>query len=381
MLEAFEVFVPTRVVFGWGAIGKLGDIVAPLGDSLLLVTGRHSSRDNGLLAEVTAALQRRGIRVTVLEGVAPNPRCALVDEGARLARAQGLHSVVGLGGGSTIDTAKAIAVAVMGDRPVAHYVWGKATLPTAKLPLVAIPTTAGTGAELSRGAILTDDATGRKGGLRGEVCLPTLAVVDPQLTVSLPPAITAETGFDAWCHAIETFVSRKANPFTEALSLRAMERIVKFLPRAVRNGADREARLEMSAASLMMGWNLGLSTTCLPHRLQYPVGAKSDSTHARGLAALHTAWIRQAAPLAPDKFACVSRILADGYCGGPASAFDCADRERAFMEDIGMITSLGVLGITKAECEILTDQVTGDVASDPGPSDRAAILRIYQSSI
>jgi alcohol dehydrogenase class IV len=344
------------------------------------VTGRHSARDNGRLAEVTDTLERRGIRVVVLGGVAPNPRCALVDEGVRVAQAQGLQVIVGLGGGSTIDTAKAIAVAAMGDQPVARYIWGKATLPSAKLPLVAIPTTAGTGAELSRGAILTDEATGRKGGLRGEVCLPTQALVDPQLTVDLPPRITAETGFDAWCHALETFVSRKANPFTEALSLHAMERIVKFLPRAVRNGADREARQEMAAASLMMGWNLGLSTTCLPHRLQYPVGARSDSTHARGLAALHTAWIRQAAPFAPDKFARVNRILTDGH-GGRSVASDCADRERAFMEDIGMITSLGDLGITEADCAALTDEVTGDVASDPGPSDRAAILRIYQSSL
>jgi alcohol dehydrogenase class IV len=380
MLEAFEFCVPTRVVFGWGAVSQLADLVAPWGDSVLLVTGCRSAKRTDSIGKVTESLRMHGCRVELLAGVTPNPRCTIVDEGARIARDRAVRVVIGFGGGSTIDVAKGIAVAAMADRPVGEYIWGSRSAPSSKLPLFAIPTTAGTGSEISRAAILTNAQTRRKGGLRGDVCLPTCAVVDPQLTVSMPTAITAETGFDAWCHALETYISRKANPFTEALSLHAMEQIIRFLPSAIRDGSDREARSGLSAASLMMGWNLGVSTTCLPHRLQYPIGAKTDSTHARGLAALHPAWIRQATPAASEKFARVSQILARRYKASGDSAIDCAVLEQSFIEEIGMMTTLRDLGVTAADCEVLAEQVTGDVASDPGPNDLRAILWIYQNS-
>jgi alcohol dehydrogenase class IV len=217
--------------------------------------------------------------------------------------------VIGLEGGSALDAAKAIAVAAVSDQPLVRYIWGGVPMPATKIPLVALPTTAGTGSEVSRGAILTEAETGRKSGLRGEICLPTHALVDPELSASMPASVTAETGFDAWAHANETYLSRKANPFTEALSIGAMERIAEFLSRAVRDGSDRTVRAEMAAASLMMGWNPGLATTCLPHPLQHPLGAKTDSSHARGIAALHLAWLRQVAPFAVDKLARVSGIL------------------------------------------------------------------------
>jgi len=271
----FEFATATRIVFGEGTLGEVPAAARAMGTRALLVTGRSGER-----APLPAAA------TFAVEG---EPTVELVRRGVEAAREAGADLVIALGGGSAIDAGKAIAALVANGGDVADYleVIGKAQpLARPSLPFIAIPTTAGTGSEVTRNAVLASPEHSVKASLRGLFLLPRLAVVDPELTYELPPAITASTGLDALTQLIEPYVSARANPMTDALCLQGLRRAAGALVRAWRDGSDREARRDMALASLFGGLALANAGLGAVHGFAAPVGGMFAAPHGAVCAAL-----------------------------------------------------------------------------------------------
>lgn len=261
------------------------------GNIMLVTTGRSLAR-LGYVEELAETIRRcsSAERVLVFDCVSANPRLSEVRKGILEGKENRIRAVVGFGGGSAIDGAKAIAAGVGMDEEIGELFYGGKE-PGRALPVIAIPTTAGTGSELSRAAIITDEENRKKGGIRGAALYPKAAIVDSAFTDSVPFAVTMETGFDVFAHAMESYLSLAGSPYTRMQSEYGIQAVGKYLPRLAQDLGDKEARDRLSFASMIMGINLGNAGTCLPHRLQYPVGARTDTSHGAGLAALFTAWI------------------------------------------------------------------------------------------
>jgi alcohol dehydrogenase class IV len=251
----------------------------------------------------------------------------------------------------------------------------------ASMPVIALPSTAGTGAEVSRGAIILHRSARRKRGVRGRGIAPRVAVVDPELVISAGQRVTAESGFDAMAHALETGVSRAASPLNLLLAGESLRRLFKAIPDAIADPESVAARSSGAYAALLMGINLATASTCLPHRLQYPVGALTGTSHARGVAALLPRWLRRTEQYAADRLAALARGA--GFPGGDqaklvkallAAVDDWIDR-------IGMRTTLGALGVNPGDVRELVAMVEGSLHNDPGPVEPADLEKLYRESL
>ena len=374
--------IPTRTLFGEGTRHSLTDIIgtASTGRVLVIATATTARRTP---AKETIDELVRTFPTDIWTGVKPNPRVSDIDACVGSFRDADITHIVGIGGGSVLDHAKATAMALAAGKPAAELLKMKTPLPQRHNTLILMPTTSGTGAELSFGAILTDENSGEKLGLRGRVLAADHAVVDPELTYSAPHDLSMTTGFDVLTHALETWLSTAASPFTADLSRAALERVFAFLPRIGSDPGDVEARREIAYAAMIMGINLALSTTCLPHRLQYPLGAATDTAHAEGLAALYPAWLSHVRPFAPEKMARCAQWIGVDIPGAPDS-----DNARAFEEavlallsEIGLERDMSDLGVTDEESRLFADRVTGRLDTDPGYRNRDDIDSIYAASL
>ncbi len=374
----FNIGIPTQIAFGSGSLSRFASVCEEhaWNKALVIASASMSQRDFA-----AAFLDRLPLEVQIWTNVESNPRVGTVDACVAEYRAQGIDVVIGIGGGSAMDQAKATAVGLRAGPSVTSLMRGEAPMPTTKAPLALVPTTSGTGSEASWGAILTDCERGEKGGLRGRVVSADYAFVDPSCTIDLPESITMTTGFDVLTHALETFLSKKRSPYTTMLSRRSMQSVFRYLPVLKSSPRDLGARTEMAFASTLAGINLALSSTCLPHRLQYPLGALTDTPHAEGLAALYPSWLASTLPYATADLAECAR-----WIGGTASS----DRELAdwFVEQVGaLIGSIGMLrrlsdfGIDEATAEKLVSQVSGALDNDPGDASPEALRRIYLQSV
>jgi alcohol dehydrogenase class IV len=286
----FEFATAGRIVFGAGAIAQLPENIQSLGLGLglgrrpLVVTGSHPGRAEKLLAGLSA----KGFSATTF-AVAGEPEIATVENGVALAKAERCDLVVSFGGGSVIDAGKAIAAMMTNQGSLADYLeivgHGKA-LERCPAPFVAIPTTAGTGSEVTRNAVLASPAHKVKVSLRSPLMLPRLAVVDPELTYDLPPALTASTGLDALTQLIEPYVCLRANPMTDAYCLDGLHRAARSLREAVSNGQNKTAREDMAVASLFGGLALANAGLGAVHGFAGPIGGMFPAPHGAVCAAL-----------------------------------------------------------------------------------------------
>ena len=286
--------------------------------------------------------------------------------------------VVGFGGGSALDAAKAIAAGVGMDMDI-YDIFKTGQEPSdATLPIIAIPTTAGTGSELSKAAIITDEQQEKKGGIRGTALYPSVAIVDSAFTETIPFQTTMETGFDVLAHAIETYISKAATPFTEILSEQAIKIVGEYLPRLAGDLGDVEAREKMSFASMIMGINLGNASTCLPHRMQYPVGAHTDTSHGAGLAAMYPAWIEYEYEYSREKIEQIFHLFLNESC---CSGVRAAELMKGFLDKLQMSRSLRGLGITEEMVAGMATEVTGNIHNDPAADGQDIIRKIYRGSL
>ena len=281
----FEFVTATRIIFGPGALQEIGALAGEFGKRVLVVTGRDSSRAEKLLAWLRAA----GIR-TANFSVTGEPDIATVESGVALGKKENCECVIGFGGGSALDAAKAIAAMLANDGDLLEYleIIGRGKVLTKpSSPFIAIPTTAGTGAEVTRNAVLASPEHGLKVSLRSPLMLAKIALIDPELTSDLPPAITARTGLDALTQLIEPFVCLRANPMTDGLCAEGLSRGARSLPAAFHDGQNKSAREDMALASLFGGLALANAGLGAVHGFAGPIGGRfPNAPHGAICAAL-----------------------------------------------------------------------------------------------
>jgi alcohol dehydrogenase class IV len=363
-------FGRTRFVFGWGRSPELVSLASDLGTHVLFVTSETASGQANVINDLRSQLESRGCSTVHFAGVQPDPDVTTLER--VLPEARKCDVIVGIGGGSVLDAGKGLAVAAMSDlSPSAWLHRGTVGDDSPRKPLVLVPTTAGTGSELSFGAILSDRSRQFKGGLRGPRLAPDVALVDPALTVTAPPKLTAETGFDIVTHAFESFVSRKATSQSRMLSVQAVHLVRQNLHRAVTDPNDRSARTCLSYAASAMGLNLASVGTCLPHRLQYPIGGVlPETSHPQGLSWIYPTWIRHVYPHVADDVSDLMGILG---LSRPTDAQDASNAIRDWLENLGLAT--------RPSCQLdpamLAGRVTGNLASDPIPEPESVLETLY----
>lgn len=315
-MKNFSYYIPTRIFFGSGSVAKLARAGLPDGKGLL-ITGGSSTTKLGYVDRVCEALAQGGHEMVIYRDVQPNPTIENVRDCARLARQEGCTFVVGLGGGSSIDTAKAAAAMATNDGDWWDYVFGGSgkgqKLKNQPLPIVAITTTAGTGTEADPWTVVTNGQEKIGGG--NDKTFPTLSIVDPDFMMSVPPHLTAYQGFDALFHACEGFLATCANPVSEMFSLQAITLIGKSLAKAVADGSDADARADVALANTLAGFVESLSSCTSEHAIEHALsGFHPNLPHGAGLILISLAYYRHFAPVCADKFAQMAHALgrADG---------------------------------------------------------------------
>lgn len=377
---AFTFEVDPAIRFGPGVRREVGQAASRFGTRAAVVTGRTWLVDSPRLAELEEDLAGSGVEIAARPTASGEPDGDAVQDAAAEMRAAGVNVVVAIGGGSVLDLAKASAIVATGN-DLDGLLGGTRVEGSVGVPVVALPTTAGSGAEASRGAIVLDRRNTKKRGIRGAGVAPRVALVDPELVVSCPPGVTARAGFDAVAHAIETTVSRAASPVTRALAIESLRLLLWSVPRSVRNGSDMEARTASSYAALLMGINLANSTTCLPHRMQYPLGALTGTEHAVGVAALMRSWLARALEFAPERLAALAPAVDHEGTDAATAANAVANAVIRLLDDLGLDMRLRDLGVVESDIVELAAGVEGALENDPGPTDAEALRRLYEASL
>lgn len=292
-MTKFDYYIPTKILFGAGKVDELATAKLPGKKALVVISAGTSMRKYGYLDKVTGLLAKQGVESVVFDKILPNPVLDHVTEGAELARKEGCDFVVGLGGGSSIDSAKSIAVMAKNPGNYWDYInggTGKGQFPKeGALPIVAITTTAGTGTEADPWTVITNGD--EKIGSGWEFTFPVLSVVDPQLMTSVPPHLTAYQGFDTLFHCTEGYIANIATPISDIFALKAIELIAKYLPRAVKDGNDLEARTQVALANTLGGMVESLSSCTSEHSLEHALSAFYPKLpHGAGLIMLSLAY-------------------------------------------------------------------------------------------
>jgi choline dehydrogenase len=374
------VEVPTRLVHGLGALVQLGEVVAGLG-----VTRPMLVTDPGVAAAglVERALERLDNAV-VFGDVRPNPDIALVDRGAAVYADEGCDGLVALGGGSSMDTAKSIGVVARHGGSILQYEWGNDPIEQRIPPLVAIPTTAGTGSEVTLWAVITDHDRKIKFNVGGTPLIgPHVAVIDPELMVGLPPAVTAATGMDALSHAIECYTCDYHQPFNDAVALHAMELVAQWLRVAVDDGSNLDARTHMAHAATLGGMAYGTESAGAAHAMSQSAGGVHDCPHGALTARVLGPVCEFNAPAAPDRYARIATALGVDVSGLSATDAATAGVEELYRltDDVG-IPSLVDLGFSEDEIPMLARIAYEDpqTIGNPRQVDVAGYEEIYRNA-
>lgn len=304
----FQYFMPTKIIFGAGKLADLATVALPGRKPLVVSSAGGSMRRSGALERVLGYLKANGCTPVLYEKIAPNPVLESVDAGAALARQEGCDFVVGLGGGSPIDAAKAIAATAANGGSFWDYIGsgsGKGkSLSVPALPLVAIPTTAGTGTEADPWCVITRLQSREKTGWGHDSTFPKLSIVDPELMVTVPPHITAMTGMDAFFHSVEAYLATCHQPASDLLALESVSLLTQFLPRAVQDGTDIEARTQVAWASTAAGLCESYSSCIAHHSMEHSLSAFSpDLPHGAGLTLLSVPFFTVMAQSQPERCA------------------------------------------------------------------------------
>lgn len=366
--------VPDNIILGSGVIADAVAQMAKFGSSAFIVTGPHVANSDAV-AQLCAALRANGVGWTLFAGITGEPTVDMISSGVEAFRVSGSQFIIGIGGGSPLDAAKAIAAMAVNEGSIADFC-GKeigGSLP----PVVAIPTTAGTGSEATRFTVITDSTTDVKMLLRGEALVPKMAVVDYSVSLSMPEQVAISTGFDALTHAIEAFLSRRANPLTDALAVSAVRRIIGNLQRSV-SSVDTDARREMAVAALEAGICINNSSVTVVHGMSRPIGALFHVPHGISNAMLLLPCLRDLLP------ACRRRmeLLADAAIGSPDS--DALVDAVAHLAHVCRIPSLQAYGIPAHRFEELLPKMAADAIASGSPANapkeysQAQLIDIYR---
>ena len=318
-MNSFEFTLPGKIVFGAGKLNETGKLSRPFGDRAMIVCDPFTVK-SGLAGRLREILASAGVHTVVYDGVIPNPTVEQIDAGAAIARKEKIAFVIGLGGGSAMDTAKCIAVVATNPGSIWPYAIGEKSITAPILPIVTISTTSGTGSQCTCFAVVSNPDTKQKPGMGG--VLPNLAIIDPELPATMPQALTLSTGFDVFCHATEGYTSKLASPFSDMFAEKALSLVGKYLSRAYDDGTDREAREGMALADTCAGIAICHAAVTAAHVIAHVIGGHyNDIAHGDALASIYREIMVFNAGALPEKEAYIADCLVPG-CRDSVAAFE-----------------------------------------------------------
>lgn len=380
--QSFTVTQPTRIQFGVGSINNLAKTVQDFHGSNVFLVIDPSLVKAGIANQITAPLDAAAIPYTVYDNIDPEPGLKLADKGYKIAKAKGCDCVIGAGGGSAMDVAKAVAILLTNGGKAADYL-GLDKIAKPGVPKIMIPTSAGTGAEVTFTAVFINEKTGSKGGMNGAPLYPEAAILDPALTLTLPPGATAFTGIDALTHALEAFTSTQAHTLSELYSLEAIDLISRNLPAAYANGSNLEARSAMLMGSLLGGKALATAGVGLVHAMAYPMGGMFGIGHGLANAVLLPYVIEYNLIGNREKFATLAAVMGkntDNMTTKEASE-RCVEALFELNAEVGIPATLQDLNIPDdqiPEMARIALTVTRPVENNPRKPTLEDVINIYQ---
>jgi alcohol dehydrogenase class IV len=385
-MKPFSYYQPTEIHFGSGRAAEAGQLVSRYGSRCLIISTRAAGDLEPLYRSIQESLESSGIAWAHYDGVIPNPTTDCVSQGARLVREFQADVVLGVGGGSSMDTAKAIAVESTHPGTCWDYLYFRPQQPgEATLPVVAISTTSGTGSQVTQVAVVTNSAEKTKSALYHDFLYPRACIVDPDLMLTLPEHVTASTGFDIFCHAFESTLHPSASAYTDILAQEALRLVAANLPVVLENGQNLEARQALAWADTLAGLCIANAGVTLPHGIGMTIGGYCPWVmHGEALAVTYPEFMRFTSPYAPERFATLGRILDPTLNSIPdeaAAEGSCEALDR-FLKRIGMWLSLEGLSVTWEDVEAIADhsRVLPDYKNNPRIADREEIYGILTHS-
>lgn len=364
---AREFIVPGQIISGSGALEMAETALKEMGKKALIVTDQVMI-ELGNCRKVEDALKNQGVDYCIYSEIAGEPTDKMIEKGLKVYQEEGCDFLVALGGGSPIDSMKAIGSLAAKGGKISDYMGKVIDVPMP--PMAAVPTTAGTGSEATQFTIITDTEKDIKMLLKGKVLMPDLAVIDPQFTMTAPPGITAATGLDALCHAIEAYTSRKAQTLSDTFAVSAVKRIMKYLPVAYTSGKNEKARVEMSVAALEAGIAFNNASVTLIHGMSRPIGALFHVAHGLSNAMLLKECLTFALPGNYERFADLGRAV-----GVAEEADEAEEAAKKFLQAVEKLTrdlnvpTLREYGISQEEFFQVIDKMAFDAMESGSPQN------------
>ncbi len=365
-----RILTPPKLIVGPGSIAELGRNVAALGQRALLVTGRKALRESGTTDRILEALSADGVKARLFEGVEAEPSCETCDRVRDALRSAPCDVVIGAGGGSVLDAAK-VAAGLAGEVLPTLDFWNGRKPEQPGVPFVAVPTTSGTGAEATRNGVITNPEIPAKKSIRDDSFLAKLVVLDPRLTLTVPPRVTATSGMDALVQAIESFTSIHASPVTDAWSFAAVLLLKDSVLKAYRDGADLSARTDAAYGSLLAGLALANARLGLVHGLAHPLGARYHIPHGLVCAVLLPPVMRFNRESCSEKYARLDHVM-----GGDAVAF-----VEQLLRDLDIAPDLKAFKIKPEDVPLLVEESlpSGSLKANPRKATPEACAEILKS--
>ncbi len=362
-----QFIVPGKIISGKGALSQIGDYIEGYGQKALIICDQIAEK-LGKVRIITDALDEKKIGHAIYDDFLGEPTNVMIEDALSIYRREKCDFLIGIGGGSALDIMKAVAAMDVNEGKISDYM-GK-EIAGIKAKMIAIPTTAGTGSEATQFTIISDVDSGVKMLLKGKELMPDLAIIDPELTITLPPKMTASTGLDALTHAVEAYTSKKAQPLTDTLAISAIKRIFHYLPLSYMDGSNEVARTEMSIAALEAGMAFNNSSVTLVHGMSRPIGALFHVPHGISNAMLLNVCLGYAKDGAKSRFADMARAI--GAARDTDSEDAAADHFMAEVKkicDICKIPTLEGYGIPKDEFMAKIDKMAADAMASGSPSN------------
>ena len=374
----FNYSLPVNLQFGRGEINSIGEHAAKYGTRPLLVIGKNSARKSGLFDRVLTLLRASRVEPVIFDDVSSNPLTSMVANGVAVARENNCDLLIGIGGGSILDAAKGIAFMACNDGEINDYILGKAPSGGA-LPIILAPTTCGTGSEGNTFAVFTNPNTMDKKSLKSSLLVPSVSIIDSTLMESLPTAVLASVGLDAFCHSMEAYLSSKAQPLVDVMVLEAMRLIADKLLTICSGTGTADDWDKLALASTIGGMAIHSAGITAGHAMEHPVSGLKDVAHGQGLAAITSAILRRTRGAATDRMTTISKIL------GGTEADDCADAFDRFADSIGMRYRLSDFGVTLQDVDWLTKNClkvsAAGLSQHPVVFDEQTIRELYTEAL
>lgn len=380
----FNYYQPTDIRFGWERVKEIGTIVAQHGNNCLLVTVPPFEALKPVFNNIQESLEEAGVEVKHFDKVVPNPTTNSVNAGVEMGKNNNVDVILGVGGGSSIDTAKAISVGMTHEGEAWDYrLFTDKDITDKVLPIIAVTTTSGTGAHVSPVSVVTNLNKKSKFALVDKLLCPDVSVVDPKLMLTVPEQITASTGFDVFAHAFESFIHKDSSVYIEMHALEAIKRVVKYLPSLLKDLKNEKLRTEMAFADTLAGLCIANAGTTLPHGIGMAIGGHAtDVMHGQALSVMYPEFMRYTYKNAERKFAKVGRILNPDLEDEPDSvaAENSCEAMDDFLKEIGMWFTLNELGIPKEELSAIADDTfkLPDYKVNPKVADREELMEMLE---